>query len=321
MTSITVLLPMFAISAILLGSISVGSGVFASNDYDSWDDDYDKKHDGKYDKHKKHSHDKKNKSEISPDSRIYVNSLSFEFDKPELHDSCDAISPPCILIDPLNMENEVFIADPELQTTRTLIQVNVHEQDNFPTTVDDIFEFPECFIVTLANFNDINGVLIECGFIESGIIDVTYSFIGPDQNFTEAVDPMSDCDCTKPTKFTVKYTGPNDVMVEIWKSKKGNSELKDRLVDFPTTFVTGDEIVIDSNSWGKDKVESNTTYVFYDALTGDQVGSVNVHTSCSKDLHVDQIWTSDDSEITLTVVSGFDSLEQESIPPLACLDV
>ena len=314
MTSVTLLLSIFAISAILLGSISVGSGVFATNDYDSWGDDHDDKHD-------KHSHDKKNKSKDSSDSRIYVNSLSFEFDKPELHDSCNVISPPCILIDPLNMDNEVFISDPELQTTRTLIQVNVHEQNNFPTTADDIFEFPECFIVTLANFDGVNGVLIECGFIESGIIDVTYSFIGLDQNFTEDVDPMSECECTKPTKFTVKYQGPYDVRAEIWKSKKGHSELKDKLADFPTTFVTGDEIVIDSNSWGKDKVESNTTYVFYDAFTGSQVGTVNVHTSCSKDLHIDQIWSSDDSEITLTVVSGFDDEDQESIPPLTCLDV
>ena len=170
MTKTTTILSTLVISGILIGTISIGSISFADEDHDSY-----------------------NNSE-KPDSRMYVNSLSFEFNEPDLHDSCNVKEPPCILIDPLDMDNEIFIADPELKNTRTLIQVNVHEQDNFPTDVDDIFEFPECFIVTLANFNGINGILVECGFIDTGIIDVTYSFTGPNQNFSESDDDDDDDD-------------------------------------------------------------------------------------------------------------------------------
>lgn len=159
------LLSLFAIVGILIGSTAVSTSVFATYD--------------------KEAHRDQN-GLSSSNANLYVNSLEFDFNAPHSLDSYSVILPPCILLNPLNSpdRNEVFIADPALLNTRTLITVNVNEQDNFPTNstlsgIHDIFVFPECYIVTLANFNDINGVFIECNAIDNGIIDVTYSFIDP----------------------------------------------------------------------------------------------------------------------------------------------
>ena len=155
MTTKTQIMSIFAITGILVGSIAISSTVFA--DYGS--DSYKKKSDS--------------------NANLYVNSMSFDFNMPLEYDSCDAHAPPCVMIDPLNMENEFFIADPILQSTKTLIAVNVHEHDHFPTEIHDIFEYPECFIVTLANIDGINGILVECDNINDRLIDVTYSFTEP----------------------------------------------------------------------------------------------------------------------------------------------
>ena len=166
------------IAGILIGSIAVSTSVFATYD--------------------KEAHSDQN-GQSSSNANLYVNSLSFDYNQPNILDSCAAISPPCILINPLNSDDqtEVFIADPALLNTRTLITVNVNEQNNFPTNstsegVHDIFTFPECYIVTLANFNDNNGVFIECNAIDSGIIDVTYSFADPHDDDAEDDDHGDD---------------------------------------------------------------------------------------------------------------------------------
>ena len=42
---------------------------------------------------------------------------------------------PCVLINPFNDEQNmetIFVADPELKTTRTVVTINVFEKDNFP---------------------------------------------------------------------------------------------------------------------------------------------------------------------------------------------
>ena len=315
----------FAITAILIGSLSVDPTVFA---------------DGK----KHHHHKDKHGHDIVPDSRIYVNSLTLDplggsDDKCVITD--DGMSrliqnPPCFIIDPFQdgSREPIFIADPALQITQTLIQVNVHEKDNFPTTLSDIQNFPDCDLTTPtpANINGINGILIECDLITATpgfLIDLVYLFIGPNQNFTEDDDTISECDCTKPTQFTVNYEGTEDVKVEIWKTDKDKVTLKEKLDGPLGSFSPGDNITIESTNWGKDKLESNTTYVFYtvslDAEDNEiftQIGTVSIHTSCSKDLFIDQVWSSsDNTAISLKVVSGLDQNKDQSIPPISCLDI
>jgi hypothetical protein len=194
MTSKTFVLSIFAITAILVGSISVGNSVFATGNYYSWDDN----HENKYNKYDKQSHQGKNKSNNSSDPRFYVNSLSFDRTMPNGLDSCDAHDAPCILINPFNtggnMET-IFIADPELKNTRTVVTVNVFEKDNFPTTENDILTFPECFEIGVATFNVpssstnlVNGVILDCTSTDTGAFDVSYSFTGTDQNFNNDDD-------------------------------------------------------------------------------------------------------------------------------------
>lgn len=180
MTNMMHLLSIFVIAGILTGSIAVSTSVFATYD--------------------KEAHRDQN-GLSSSNANLYVNSLEFDFNAPNTLDSCSVISPPCILLNPLNSpdRNEVFISDPALLNTRTLITVNVNEQDNFPTNstisgINDIFAFPECYIVTLAKFNGINGVFIECNAIDNGIIDVTYSFIDPHDDDDKDYDHDDDKD-------------------------------------------------------------------------------------------------------------------------------
>ncbi len=172
MTKIIYLMSIFVIAGILIGSIAISTSVFAT---------YDKaEHSG----------------QSSSNANLYVNSLSFNYTNTFSLDSCDVISPPCILINPDNPDNfdDIFIADPALLNTRTLIAVNVYEQNNFPTDINDIVNFPECSTVTLANFNGINGIYIECNSIDTGIIDVTYSFTDPQDDDTQDNDHGDDHD-------------------------------------------------------------------------------------------------------------------------------
>ena len=165
----------FVIAGILIGSIAVSTSVFAT---------YDKaEHSGQ-------------SGQSSSNANLYVNSLSFNYTNTFSLDSCDVISPPCILINPDNPDNfdDIFIADSALLNTRTLIAVNVYEQNNFPTDINDIVNFPECSTVTLANFNGINGIYIECNSIDTGIIDVTYSFTDPQDDDTQDNDHGDDHD-------------------------------------------------------------------------------------------------------------------------------
>lgn len=180
------LLSLFAIAGIVIVSTIVSTNVFATYD--------------------KEAHSDQN-GLSSSNANLYVNSLEFDFNAPNSLDSCSVTLPPCILLNPLNSpdRNEVFIADPALLNTRTLITVNVNEQDNFPTNstmsgINDIFAFPECYIVTLAKFNDINGVFIECNAIDNGIIDVTYSFIDPHDDDAKDDENDDEHDDTKDNK-------------------------------------------------------------------------------------------------------------------------
>lgn len=174
MTKILHIPSIFVIAGILIGSIAVSTSVFATYDKEEYSD---------------------NNGQSSSNANLYANSLSFDFENMTGLDSCDAHPVPCVLLNPLSSDdlNQVFIADHALLNTRTLITVNVNEHNNFPTGstaegINDLFEYPECNIVTLANFNDVNGVFIECNKIDSGIIDVTYSFVDPHDDDSEDDD-------------------------------------------------------------------------------------------------------------------------------------
>ena len=175
MTKTIHLMSIFVISGILIGSIAVSTSVFATYDKDEHSDQ---------------------NGQSSSNANLYVNSLSFNYENISGLDSCDAHLPPCILINPSDPGNhdDIFIADPALLNTRTLIAVNVYEQNNFPTDIIDIVNFPECSTVTLANFNGINGVYIECNSIDTGIIDVTYSFTDPQDDDVQDDDHSDDQD-------------------------------------------------------------------------------------------------------------------------------
>jgi hypothetical protein len=191
------------IAGILIGSITVSSSVFATHD--------------------KKGHGEEN-GQSSSNANIYVNSLSFDYENPDSLDSCSVIAPPCILLHPIDPDNEdaIFIADPALLNTRTIVAVNVNEQNNFPTSVTDILTFPECFTVTLANFNDVNGVYAECNSIESGIIDVTYSFTDPQDD--DATDPPTTCEIKGVTTYSVDdITGDVTVIVKQSRDLNDNS--------------------------------------------------------------------------------------------------
>ena len=173
-TKVLHIVSIFVIAGILIGSIAVSTSVFATYD--------------------KGGHSDQN-GQSSSNANLYANSLSFDFENMTGLDSCDAHPTPCVLLNPLSSDdlNQVFIADPALLNTRTLITVNVNEHNNFPTGstaegINDLFEYPECNIVTLANFNNVNGVFIECNKIDSGIIDVTYSFVDPHDDDSEDDD-------------------------------------------------------------------------------------------------------------------------------------
>ena len=65
----------------------------------------------------------------------------------------------------------------------------------------DITTFPECFEITVATFNilpssdnPVHGIVLDCSAIETGQFDVTYSFLGPDQDFSGDNDDDDDDD-------------------------------------------------------------------------------------------------------------------------------
>ena len=118
---------------------------------------------------------------------------------------------------------------------------------------------------------------------------------------------LGPCDCTSPTIFTVTYEGPvDDVTVKIFKKLK-NGITQDFVFNVPGFFDSGQDITIDSRDFGRDKVHSDTVYQFLKG--GVPIGSVKIHTSCSKPLVIDDTFFFREGqlgEIKLTLVSGFD---------------
>ena len=129
-------------------------------------------------------------------------------------------------------------------------------------------------------------------------------------------DDKENCDCEKPSIFTVRYSGPDDVSIEIYKNAKDIGKSKYLLHTF-NDVNNGVSITLNSEDHlDKSKLESNTVYsVIKD---GTSIAVVSIHTSCSQVLHVDQ--THSDGDVTLTVLSGTDLAGKDTIPGQICAD-
>ncbi|RDJ31000.1 MAG: hypothetical protein DWQ18_04625 [Crenarchaeota archaeon] len=127
------------------------------------------------------------------------------------------------------------------------------------------------------------------------------------------------CECKKPKVFSVIYNGPGiengaegtadePVTVEIYKKLDDVGKEGKKLVSFPN-IVDGDSIVLDANSFGKKKINSNTVYHIIQG--DDTIATVSFHTSCSQPLFIGDMHT--DGPVTITVESGFDHKGRQSI--------
>lgn len=144
-------------------------------------------------------------------------------------------------------------------------------------------------------------------------------------------DVLDECKCEKPHTLKVLFTAPStgDYKVEIFKTldDKNNEE---KLLD--SFFVTHDEIfMVLASNFGKDKLESNTAFVFYKVVEDQDdelVALMEIHTSCSKPLFIGQtVFDVNDPSngYSLEVKDGLAGMDPvfTSIPiaePLTCED-
>jgi len=262
-----------------------------------------------------------------PMPKIYVNTLSYNNADLTILNSCDSLptSVPCILVDPRGEgQEEIFIADPALQSTRTVVSVTIIEKDEFNP---DIESTPHCLdqyraitSFTVSTFNGVHGVFLFCDNITEAdvgekIFDITYSFIEPAMEIDD-----SNCDCDRPSNLLLKYDGPNPdtVTIEIYK-KEGEVGKMDKLLD--EIHVVSGNILVQSEHLGsgRDKLESNTIFRIMD--NGEQIGLIPIHTSCSKPLFIGQEFTTNvgqDNMIVLTVLDGTDTTGKTTIPEAFC---
>lgn len=142
------------------------------------------------------------------------------------------------------------------------------------------------------------------------------------QSVPDAVCRELTCDCTKPTIFIVRYNtsieeqalGPVDIEVYKKVDHIGNPE---KLLAFFPGVVNDVLIEINSELFlndPEDEVHSSTVYSI--TRGGAPVAVINIHTSCSQLLFIDQVFA--DGETSLTVVSGFDEEGQPSLPSATC---
>ena len=121
-------------------------------------------------------------------------------------------------------------------------------------------------------------------------------------------DNGADCNCKKPSIFTVKYNGPVPATIEIYK-KTGDIGNKLPLLTIPEFSNDGNSVVVNSNMFGKETLEANTIYRVMQGTT--QIAVVSIHTSCSQPLFIGNVYTN--NLVTLTVESGTDSEGKQSI--------
>lgn len=131
-------------------------------------------------------------------------------------------------------------------------------------------------------------------------------------------DNGEDCKCKKPSIFTVKYNGPGTlsgtgsnapVTIEIYK-KTDDIGKKPPLLTIPD-IINDSPIVVNSNTFGKETLETNTIYRVMQ--NGVQIAIVSIHTSCSQPLFIGSTYRDSANIVTLTVESGTNSEGKQSI--------
>jgi len=123
-------------------------------------------------------------------------------------------------------------------------------------------------------------------------------------------EPKDPCDCEKPDTLKFKFTTPdsetsNEFKIEIYKKLNyiGNEDKK--LTSIADVTHMGD-YQIESSSFGKDKLNSNTVFAIYKTVENADdvlVSSIEIHTSCSQDLYIGQ--TRSDGGYSLEITDGF----------------
>ena len=116
-----------------------------------------------------------------------------------------------------------------------------------------------------------------------------------------------------PDTLTVKYLGPDPVpltyTIEIYK-KIDDFESLPLGPPIPIENI-GDEFMVISQNYGKDKLNSNTVFRLLDE-NGAQIDVTEIHTSCSKPLYIGQV-VFGDAGLSLEVIDG--TLGGDSILP------
>jgi len=141
---------------------------------------------------------------------------------------------------------------------------------------------------------------------------------------TEERPEKLNCDCEKPTIFTVQYNNPSfpadEVRIEVYK-KEGDFGKPDKLLAKFYPVLDGALITIDSRDFltgSKNTVESNTAYRVIRA--GNEVASISIHTSCSQPLFIGDVHEGSNNvdDVAFTVISGTDVDFNPTIPEAAC---
>jgi len=139
--------------------------------------------------------------------------------------------------------------------------------------------------------------------------------------------PKDPCDCEKPDTLKFKFSTPGDqttseFRIEIYKKLNdiGNPDKElTRIVDITNT---GD-YQIESSSFGKDKLNSNTVFAVYKIVENyddELVSTMEVHTSCSQSLY--KGLTIMDSGYSIEITDGLKDGETSisESDPLTCGD-
>ncbi|MFQ5497293.1 MAG: hypothetical protein ACE5DU_05340 [Nitrosopumilus sp.] len=139
--------------------------------------------------------------------------------------------------------------------------------------------------------------------------------------------PNDPCDCEKPDTLKFKFSTPSaeidsEFRIEIYKKLNDIGNHDKKLMGITDVTNLGD-YQIESSSFGKDKLNSNTVFAIY-KIVEDQddvlVSSIEVHTSCSKPLY--KGLTVMDSGYALEITDGLknDETSISASDPLTCGD-
>ena len=124
-----------------------------------------------------------------------------------------------------------------------------------------------------------------------------YSFANNDDHEYE-----DDYECEIPSIFTVKYNGPDNAHVEIYKQPKHAKNSQNLIYSFDEYFNDGDYIELNSEThMGKETIKRKTTYKI---MHDDSSVIIPINTSCKRPLAVGDVHERDG--VSLEVMYGGD---------------